>query len=110
MAVAVANLQAAGYPPLRASLGAARALTTVWQLAVCADALGYWPSQMEYAAYWRASDRTTQRDWQRFRAAFPDEESPDRLAELLRAHALGERLQDPSAAFAVPWRPPAVLA
>lgn len=37
----------------------------------------------DYAAWWRESERTGWRDLRRFRQAFPEEETPERLAALL---------------------------
>lgn len=37
----------------------------------------------EYSAWWRETERTGWRDLRRFREVFPEEETPERLAELL---------------------------
>lgn len=110
MQVAVENLTDAGLTPMRASLEAARAITTVWALAACAESLGHWPTQVEYAEHWQVSDRSAQREWADFRRAFPDEETPDRLAQVVRANVIGQRLKRASAAFGVPFEAPAVAA
>jgi hypothetical protein len=85
--------------------GAADALATAGALAIAAarSANGF-PTQAEYAAYWKQSERSAQREWERFRKAFPSEEGPERLARLLVAEysrRLAER-EDPSVAFSLP--------
>lgn len=48
----------------------------------------------EHAEYWRQSERTSWRELQRFRDAFPEEESPSRLSQLvLRELAASEPAQ-----------------
>jgi hypothetical protein len=42
----------------------------------------------EYSEWWKQSERTTQRDLAAFRAAFPGEDLPARLAALLRERRL----------------------
>ncbi len=42
----------------------------------------------EYRDYWRQSDRTTWRELERFRKAFPGEESPVRLLRLMEDECL----------------------
>lgn len=105
--VAVANLRAAGSNPAKASVQAAKALSTVWALAITAEKLDHWPTQADYAEYWRIPERTAQREWAAVRAAFPTEQTPDRLAQRVRATVAGQRLAEtPSAAFSVPWAEP----
>jgi len=102
---ALVNLRAAGVGPLKAPVVAAQVVTDIWALAFAAFELGHWPTQPEYAAFWKITDRTAQRQWARFRQAFPDESSPDRLARLLQSE-MGKRMaeRDSSAAFA--WEIP----
>jgi hypothetical protein len=69
----------------------AQACSTAWALAHAAHKLGRWPSQQEYAEYWKITDRTAQREWARFREVFPGAESPDDLARYL-ASELGKRM------------------
>jgi hypothetical protein len=46
----------------------------------------------EYREYWRQSDRTSWRELERFREAFPGEVSPVRLLKLVQdEHALGRQ-------------------
>lgn len=103
--VAFLNLRAAGFNTVRAMKGAADALTTAGALAIAAvRSENGFPTQAEYAAYWKQSERSAQREWERFRKAFPQEEGPERLAKLLVAEysrRLAER-EDPSIAFALP--------
>ncbi|WP_249009664.1 hypothetical protein [Conexibacter sp. DBS9H8] len=66
---------------------AAAATATVAALAIAdADGAGAngWPTQVEFAAYWKVTERHAQNEWAQFRRAFPTEESPDRLAKLIR--------------------------
>jgi hypothetical protein len=92
---------------LKASKKASEALTTAACLAIAAHLgaaeNGGWPSQAEYARYWKISERQAQREWAVFKQAFPREDSPDRLAKFLvteyRARVASE---DPSFVFSVP--------
>jgi hypothetical protein len=96
---------------LKAMKKAAEALAVPVCLAIAAErgAGGDgWPTQMEYAKYWKLSDRQAQRDWQIFKRAFPGEDDPHRIAraivadyELRRRLLQGER-GDPAVAFSVP--------
>lgn len=103
--VAFANLRAQGYSTIRAVKAASDALTTVGALAIAAaHSDNGFPTQAEYAAYWKQSERSAQREWRRFKDAFPGEEGPERLARLLVAEysrRLAER-EDPSIAFSLP--------
>jgi hypothetical protein len=103
--VAFQNLRDAGYTTMRAMKGAADALTTAGALAIAASrSENGFPTQAEYAAYWKQSERSAQRDWERFRKAFPGEDGPERLARALVAdysRRLAER-EDPSIAFSLP--------
>jgi hypothetical protein len=103
--VAFLNLRAQGYSTIRAMKAAADALTTAGALAIAASrSENGFPTQAEYAAYWKQSERSAQREWERFRKAFPDEDGPERLARALVAdysRRLAER-EDPSIAFALP--------
>jgi hypothetical protein len=79
--VAYRNLQAAGYGRMRAMKKAAEACTTIGCLAIAAArSEDGFPTQEDYAAYWKQSYRSVQRDWARFREAFPTEDGPERLA------------------------------
>lgn len=79
--IAYRNLQAAGYGRMRAMKKAADACVTIGCLAIAAArSEDGFPTQEDYAAYWNQSSRSTQRDWQRFREAFPTETGPERLA------------------------------
>jgi hypothetical protein len=51
--------------------------------AVVRDDLGRKPFVHEYAAWWKVSERTAWREMALFTAAFPEEDGPDRLAELI---------------------------
>jgi hypothetical protein len=103
--VAFVNLQAKGYGRIRAMKKAAEALTTVSCLAIAASrSENGFPTQAEYAAYWKQTDRSAQRDWERFREAFPGEKGPERLARWLVSE-YGKRLaehEDPGFAFSLP--------
>jgi hypothetical protein len=103
--VAFLNLRAAGYGTTRAMKGAADAIATAGALAIAAThSENGFPTQAEYARYWKQSERSAQREWERFRKAFPDEEGPERLAKVLMtgySRRLRER-EDPSIAFSLP--------
>jgi hypothetical protein len=103
--IAFTNLRAKGYGTMRAMKGAADALTTAGALAIAASrSQNGFPTQAEYATYWKQSERSAQREWRRFKDAFPSEEGPERLARLLVAEysrRLAER-EDPSIAFSLP--------
>ena len=103
--VAFLNLRAAGYSTVRAMKGAADALATAGTLAIAAaHSDNGFPTQAEYAAYWKQSERSAQREWERFRKAFPQEDGPERLAKILLSQytrRVSER-EDPSIAFALP--------
>ena len=103
--VAFLNLQAKGYGRIRAMKKAAEALTTVSCLAIAASrSENGFPTQAQYAAYWKQNERSTQRDWERFREAFPGEKGPERLAKALVAE-YSRRLsqhEDPGFAFSLP--------
>ena len=103
--VAFRNLEAAGYGRIRAMKKASEALTTLSCLAIAASrSENGFPTQADYAAYWNQTERSAQRDWQRFREAFPTEESPERLARWLVSE-YGRRLaehDDPGFAFTLP--------
>ena len=72
---------------LKATKKAAEAVATLACLAIAAEkggaADGGWPTQAEYAAYWKLSERQAQREWQLVKRAFPGEDGPDRLAKAL---------------------------
>ena len=95
--VAAMNLiQSEGLKPWKATRAAADAVSTVACLAIAAlsgAGEGNWPTQAEYAAYWKIAERTAQRQWADFRRAFPEEQTPDRLARLVRDD-YGRRLQE----------------
>lgn len=103
--VAFRNLQAKGYGRIRAMKKASEALTTVSCLAIAASrSENGFPTQAEYAAYWKQTERSAQRDWERFREAFPGEKGPERLARALVAE-YSRRLSehdDPGFAFSLP--------
>lgn len=96
------NLQNAGVGKLRSMKEAAAACEPVVALAIARKQLGHWPSQSEYAQHWKISERTAQYEWALFRKAFPEEESPERLAKQLYAEVGADRIEDRSAAFSVP--------
>jgi hypothetical protein len=107
--IAAANLRASE-PDLRTTqriFVASQAVVTIWQLATAATALGEWPTKGQYAAHWRIDERTAEREWARFRRAFPTESSPERLARWLQTEAL-QRTDDSSAALSV-LAPPDLL-
>ena len=93
--VAYLNLKATGMGTPSAMVNASRAVA-----AICAWAIAYqdsdsdeWPTQVEYARYWKVNERTVRRELDRFCAAFPSEESPERLARHLLSEMHGRRLK-----------------
>lgn len=96
---------------LKATKKAAEAITTVACLAICADkgagVDGGWPTQAQYADWWNITERQAQREWELFKRAFPGEESPDRMAQVLLARhrrLLEGARGKPGVAFSVPFR------
>lgn len=92
---------------LKASKKASEALTTAACLAIAAHRGaaedGGWPSQAEYARYWKISERQAQREWAVFKQAFPREDSPERLAKILMTEYRSRvASDDPSFVFSVP--------
>ncbi len=107
--VAMLNLMEAGDGRVKAIHNAARVGTTVCQLAMTARKLDHWPTQAEYAADWKISDRKAQLEWALFRRAFPGEESPDRVAEWLN-NQIGRRVEKETSALTAPAPPDLVPA
>jgi hypothetical protein len=79
---------------------AARAIEPIWALAYARHKLDHWPNQAEYASFWEISERQAQREWARFREAFPTEESPERLARWLYSE-VASRIEDRSSVLSV---------
>lgn len=98
---AAANLQASGMGQIKSVVKAAQACSHVWALAICAHKLGRWPTQTEYAEWWKITDRSVQREWALVRQAFPGEESPERLARWVLSE-VSSRIEEPSSALSVP--------
>jgi hypothetical protein len=99
-AVATANLRAAGVGKFASIKQAADVCALLLALAQAHRSLGHYPSQAEYAAYLKISERKAQREWALFRKAFPDEESPERLARWVYTE-VGRRIDDTSSALSV---------
>lgn len=104
----VRNLRASGLAPVPAYWKASQVVATIWRLATAAERLGYMPEQQRYAEYWGSSPRSAQRDWSRFREAFPDERSPERLARWVLREGRKRLGEGPNAAAQVA-EPPADL-
>jgi hypothetical protein len=86
--VAYLNLKARGAGTTKAILDAAKACETIcaWAIAHQQLALGEdWPTQVQYADFWKINERTVRRELDRFCKAFPDEDSPERLARWLQS-------------------------
>ena len=92
-----------GYGTVQAMKKAAEACTTIACLAIAAikSPEDGFPTQLDYAAYWKLSERTAQREWALFKKAFPGEESPERLARWLASEyaARLSKREDASVAF-----------
>jgi hypothetical protein len=67
-----------------------------------ASADGGWPTQAEYAEYWKMSDRQAQREWKLVKRAFPGEDGPDRLAKAMHANYRARLSEKVSYAFSIP--------
>jgi hypothetical protein len=80
---ATTNLRAGGASWPKAMVKAGQACSTVYAWWRAADELGDWPTYVEYAAYWKISERTVYRELDVFRLAFPTEADTRRLAELV---------------------------
>lgn len=92
---------------LKATKRGASAAVTVACLAIAAinDAAqdGGWPTQADYAEYWRRDLRHTQREWALVREAFPGEDGPDRLARIIALDYRQRLAEDgPTAALSFP--------
>lgn len=92
-----------GYGTVRAMKKTADACATIACLAITAinSPDDGFPSQLDYARYWKLSERSAQREWALFKKAFPSEDSPERLARWLMteyASRLSKR-EDASVAF-----------
>lgn len=90
-----------GMSLMRATVNAGKVCTTIVALAIAARDVGHWPTQAEYADYWKQSLRSAQREWALFHRAFPEEKSPDRIAQRLFAE-MSARLDDPKTPLAMP--------
>jgi len=99
-AVAFLNLQHAGVGRLKAMRRSADACATIWAFAYVKHKTDTWPTQAEYADYWRISERSAQREWAVFREAFPGEDSPERLARWMLSE-MSARIEDQSSALTV---------
>jgi hypothetical protein len=85
---------------------AGRAMTVLiaWAIAeqrlgrALGDGEGLTAAVREYTAWWKQSERTTWRDLQAFRAAFPTESSPAQLAAQLVARSEAKLAQRDAAA------------
>jgi 2-polyprenyl-6-methoxyphenol hydroxylase-like FAD-dependent oxidoreductase len=99
-AVAAVNLRASGDGQIKSLKHSADALALVWCLAYQKHKTGDWPNQAEYAAYWKRSERTVQREWALFKRAFPTEQSPERLARWMLSE-LTSRIEQQQLAMAV---------
>jgi hypothetical protein len=102
--VAMENLIDAGDSRLSALKNAAIVGANVCALGITARALEHWPTQAEYAAYWKISDRKAQQEWALFRRAFPGEDSPDRIARWVYTE-VGRRVEEKTAPLWVPAPP-----
>jgi hypothetical protein len=93
------NLVARTRAQLRATRLAGEAVGFLWAVTYAYQTLDReaWITQVEYAQLADIDERTAQRHWARFRAAFPTESSPERLGRWL----LSQGVRDAAAATAV---------
>lgn len=75
---------------------------TCW--AIVRQDLGRAPYVHEYADWWKVSERTAWREMATFSKAFPEEENPDRLAQLVLERVEDRKLakRDAAAVLATP--------
>ena len=71
----------------------------ITQWAMVREDLGRRPMVHEYATWWKVSERTAWREMARFSEAFPEEDGPDRLAQLVEVKSSGAT--NPIAALSV---------
>jgi hypothetical protein len=95
--VAAQNLRVThGYRTLPAMKAAADACATVACLAIAGHvALSEgreWPTQREYAKYWKLPQRTAEKQWADWRKAFSflNEQTPDRMARAVANEYQGQ--------------------
>jgi hypothetical protein len=84
--VAVTNLRRGGKARTRSLVEASKACALVWAWAETTRSLGRPPTRAEHSKHWKESDRTTYRDLEVFRRAFPTERDPQNLANWLNAN------------------------
>ena len=65
-------------------IAGAKVVAFIVQWAIAGEALGHPLTLEEYGDWWHASRSTVFREQARFREAFPDETTPQRLVDLLR--------------------------
>ena len=108
---AIEPVVAAGRKPgvmdwMRATKLAAAAVSLPVQLAIATEqgaGADGWPTQLEYAAWWKTSERSAQREWATFRKVFGPDADPYELAQLIAANYRTRlRDQDVSVAYDVP--------
>jgi hypothetical protein len=87
---------------LRATKEAGEVVGFVWSVAYAHKelALDHWITQAEYAAFAQIDERTAQRHWERFRRAFPSEQSPERIARWILSE-MPDRIDDAASATLV---------
>jgi hypothetical protein len=102
----------AGYGRVKAYKVAADVLRLPVGLAIAyrrgAGEDGRWPTQGQYASYWAITDRTAQREWERYREIFGEDADPQYLARQLD-DAYGLRLEQSRAAESMALVAPASL-
>jgi hypothetical protein len=90
----------------RASKAAADAVALPVAIAIAYEAgagADGWPSQLEYAAWWKVSERSAQREWATFRRVFGESVDPYELAQAIYANYRSRlRQQDVSVAYDLP--------
>lgn len=95
---------------LRATKAAADAVQLPVLLAIAhenkaggGDRADGWPSQKEYAAWWKLSERSMQREWALYRRVFGAEADPYEAAKAIYANYTSRiRAQDVSVVYDVP--------
>lgn len=110
--VAYIRAREAGFGTLKAYKVASDALQLPICLAIAqvkgAAADGGWPTQSEYARFWKMTDRTAQREWALYRQVFGPDAKPEDLARQLVAE-YGRRLEKDEAGPSLVMSAPASL-
>lgn len=79
------NLRRSGRTRVRSMVEAAQVCSLIWAWAKTTRDLGHEPTRIEHAEFWHQRERGLYKELAKFRAAFPTERDPQRLANWLNA-------------------------